>query len=140
MLRPRLRYHERYGHSVEVWVYKPSKTTIKRWLCSGNEKNKLKQQSGVNIQNTEDDLNILLRILLHKNFITIAQLISLRDYALYAWTQLDTLSICTPEERRTLQQSYCSTGRATLNTHLPSGLAFCHLYRYLVPNTSVDLY
>jgi len=44
-------------------VYKPSKTTIKRWRCSGTEKNKLKQQSTVNIQNTEDDLKILLRIL-----------------------------------------------------------------------------
>jgi hypothetical protein len=44
-------------------VYKPSRQIIKRWHCSGNEKNKLKQQSTVNNQNTEDELKILLRIL-----------------------------------------------------------------------------
>jgi len=37
-------------------VYKPSKATIIRWHCSGNEKNKLKQQSAVKNQNIEDDL------------------------------------------------------------------------------------
>jgi len=51
------------SHSVKERVYKPSKTTIKRWHCSGNETNKLKQQSTVNNQNTEDDLKILLGIL-----------------------------------------------------------------------------
>jgi len=49
--------------SVEVRVYKPLKKTNKKWHCSGNEKIKLKQQSTVNIQNTEDDPKILLRIL-----------------------------------------------------------------------------
>ena len=63
MTWPRSRYHELCRHSVEVWVYKPSKTTIKRWHCRGNEKNKLKQQSALNIQITEDNLKILLRIL-----------------------------------------------------------------------------
>ena len=37
--------------------------TIKRWHCSGNEKNKPKQQSTVNKQNSKDDLKILLKIL-----------------------------------------------------------------------------
>ena len=63
MTRPRWRYHELGSQSVQVWVYRPSKTTIKRWHCSSNEKNKLKQRSTVNIQNTEDDLKILLTIL-----------------------------------------------------------------------------
>jgi hypothetical protein len=58
-----LRNCYQWSHSAEVWAYKPSKATIKRWHCSGNEKNKLKQQSTVNNQNTEDDLKILLRIL-----------------------------------------------------------------------------
>jgi hypothetical protein len=57
-----------WSYSVEVWAYKPLKTVIKRWHCSGNEKNKLKQQSTVNNQNTEDDLKILLRILSIKHF------------------------------------------------------------------------
>jgi len=35
----------------------------KEMALSGNEENKLKQQSTVNNQNTEDDLNILLSIL-----------------------------------------------------------------------------
>jgi hypothetical protein len=48
---------------MEVWAYKPSKTTIKRWHRSGHEKKKLKQQSTVNNQNTEDNLKIFLRIL-----------------------------------------------------------------------------
>ena len=63
MTWPRWRYHELCSHSAEVWAYKPSKATIKRWHCSGNEKNELDQQSTVNIQNTEDDVKILLRIL-----------------------------------------------------------------------------
>jgi len=41
---------------------------IKRWHCSGNEKDKLKQQSAVNIQNTEDDLKILLKSLSINHF------------------------------------------------------------------------
>ena len=50
------------SHSIEEWVYKPSKATIKRWHCSGNEMKKLMKQFTVNIQNTEDDLKILLTI------------------------------------------------------------------------------
>jgi hypothetical protein len=59
----RIRICYQWSHSFEVWVYKPSKKTIKRWHCSGNEKNKLKPQSTVNNQNTEDDFKILLRII-----------------------------------------------------------------------------
>ena len=36
---------------------------IKRWHCSSNENNNLKQQFTVNNQNTKDDLKILWRIL-----------------------------------------------------------------------------
>ena len=120
-------------------MYKPSKATIKRWHCSSNEKNKLKQQSAVNIQNTEDDLKILLRILSINTF-TITSLIHLRDYTSYAWTQVDTISVRTPEERQTFRRSYCSTGRARFNPHLPCGVAFCHQYQYRLPSTSIHIY
>jgi len=61
---PQWGYEELYCHSVEVWVYKPSKSTINRSHCPSTEMNKLKQQSAVDNQNTKDDLKILLRILL----------------------------------------------------------------------------
>jgi len=51
------------SHIIEVWEYNPLKMSIKRWHCSGNEKNKLKQQSTFKSQNTEDDFEILLKIL-----------------------------------------------------------------------------
>jgi len=53
-------------------VYRLSLTTIKRSHCSSNKKNKLKLQSAVNNQNTEDDLKILLWIPLLK---TVSQLL-----------------------------------------------------------------
>jgi hypothetical protein len=31
-------YCYQYSHSVEAWAYKPSKTTIKRWHLSEDEK------------------------------------------------------------------------------------------------------
>jgi len=61
---PWYRCHEQCKHSFKDWVYKPSKMTIKRWHCSGNGKNKLKQQSAVDNQNTQDYLKIFLRGLL----------------------------------------------------------------------------
>jgi len=79
MMRRRKRYHELSSHRVKVGVYKPSKMTIKRWHCSGNEKNKLEQQSTVNIQNTEEDLKILLRILSIK---TLSNLLLLSTYVI----------------------------------------------------------
>jgi len=102
--------------------------------------NKLKQQSTVNIQNTKDDLRIFLRILSKITTFTITSLIHLRDNALYAWTQVDTISIHTPEEHRTLRRFYCSTALASFNPHLPCGLAFCHQYRYWLPRTSIRIY
>jgi hypothetical protein len=62
-------------------VYKLSKTTIKRQHDSDNEKNMQKQQSTVNNQNTEDNLNIVLRIL-SVIYITITFLIHNCDIAL----------------------------------------------------------
>jgi len=114
--------------------------TIKRWHCSSNEKIKLKQQSIVNIQNTGDDLKILLRILFYKNCIIIPQLIHTRDYSFYAWTRVDTVAICTPDACRTLRQSYCSTRRVVFNPYLSSYLVFRHLYCYRLPSTSVHCY
>jgi len=67
-------------------------------------------------------------------------LIHLRDTALYAWTQVDTSSVRTPEEHQTFQQLTCSTGRATSNPHIPSGVHFCHLNQYRLPCASIYIY
>jgi hypothetical protein len=82
-------------HSIEVRVYKPLKTTIMRWHCSGNEKNKFKQQSTVHNQNTDDVLKLPLRILSMTTNIT--TLIHLHDQAADVWAILDTVRIRTPE-------------------------------------------
>jgi len=121
-------------------VYKPSKTTTKRSHCSDNELNKLKQQSTVNSQNTADDLKILLRILSIINIFIISSIIHLCDYALYAWTLVDTISIRTPQARRTFRRTHCSSGWASFDRHISSGLACCHLYRYRLPWTSIHIY
>jgi len=93
------------SHSVEVWVYRPSKTTMKRWYCSGNEKKNLRQQATLNIQNTEDDLTMLLRILSIILFIISSTiLIHPRDYAVYAWTQVDTIRVRTETSCREFRQ------------------------------------
>jgi len=121
----RLRYHELCSHSVEVSVYKPLKTTIKRWHCSGNEKNKLKQQSTVNIQNTEDNLKILLRILSQNKLpITSTSIIHLCDYTLYAWTQIDPIRVRTANGSGTFRRSSLQFGKAPFNPHLPGGYTF----------------
>jgi len=67
----------------------------------------------------------------------ITSLIHLRDYALYAWAQGDTIPVCTPEECRTFGQLYCSTGRASFNPDIAHGVAFCHQHWYQLPSTSI---
>ena len=77
---------------------------------------------------------------IHKTTFTITSLIHLRDYALYTRTQVDTISVHTPEASRTLRQSYRSTGRASFNPHLPIGVGFGHFYRYRLPHSSIPIY
>jgi hypothetical protein len=110
--------------------------TIKRWHCSCNEKNKLKQQSTVNNQNTKDDLKILLRILSITTNIT--TLIHLGDQAVYVWMTLDTIRIRSPEDCRVIQQFAYSVGRSTFNPHLPSGFSFLSTREYQLPGAEVS--
>jgi len=92
---------------------------------------KLKQQSTFNIQNTEDDLKILLRILSIKTFpITSTALIHCRDYALYAWSQIYTIQVRTATSSQTLWQPSLQFGRASFNPHLPSGFTFLRTQEY----------
>jgi len=119
-------------------VFKPSKTAINRWHCSGNEKNKFKLQCTVSIQNTEADLQILLRIL--STCTNIPSLIHLHDQDLYAWTQDNTITICTSEKCQNLPPFYFSIGRATFNPHLNCGILFHTLNRYWLPTPFVLSY
>ena len=137
--RARWCYHERCNHSNWVWQHNI-------WDVGYKETALLRQweehaQAAIHSQHrsTEDDRKILLRILSIKNFI-ISSLIHLRDYALFAWTQVDTISVCTTEASQTFQRTYCSSGRASFNPHILSGLAFHHLYWYQLPCTLILMY
>ena len=72
-------------------------------------------------QSTEDDLKILFRII---SIITITSLIHIRDYPLYAWTQIHTIRVHNATSCRDFRQSSLQFGRAPLNPHLPSGFTF----------------
>jgi len=94
-----------YSHTVKVQVYKPWKRTITRphWSC--NQMTKLKQQSTDDNQNTKDDLQITLRILLFQPVFIISSLLHTRDQSQYVQQQIDTIWLHTAEEGRVLQRS-----------------------------------
>jgi hypothetical protein len=97
------------------------------------------QQSPVNSQNTEDDLNILLKILSIPNSI-ITSLINLCEWPLYAWTSLYTCRIRTATESRLVRQSSCSIGRGAFNPHLESGFSFLRVREHRVPGAQISEY
>jgi len=114
--------------------------TIQRSHCSGNEKNKLKQQCAVNMQNTKENLKILFRILLLKTLLKITSLLHTHDLSLYAWEQIDTVRISTSEDSRILQRSVPLFRSTPLNPYL----RHCHpvhaFGRYRVPDASILVY
>jgi len=57
-------------------------------------------------------------------------LIHLRDHALYAWTQVHTIRICTSTSCRDFRQSSSQSGRAPLNPYRPGGFLFLRTGRY----------
>jgi hypothetical protein len=110
--------------------------TIKSWHCFGDGRKKLKQQSTVNNQSTEDDLKILLRILSITTNIT--SLIHLRDQAVYVWTTLDTIRIRSAMSCRVIRKFTYSVGRSTFNPHLPNCFSFLSTREYRVPGVEVS--
>jgi hypothetical protein len=111
---------------------------MKRWHCSGNEKNKLKQESTVNNQNTEDDLKILLTILSIFTKTIITSLMHLRDQAVYVWTTLDSIRIRSAESCRVIRKFAYSIGRSTFNPHLPNGFSLLSTREYRLPGVDVS--
>jgi len=93
----------------------------------------------VNIQNTEEDLKILLRILSITIFkISSQDLLSTRDYALYAWTQIHKVRVRTASNCRVIRQSSVQFGRATFNPHLSSGVTILRTREYRLPGAEVS--
>jgi len=88
-------------------------------------------------QSTEDDLKILLRIL---SIITITSLIHIRDYPLYAWTQVHTIRVHTATSCRDFWQSALQFGRAPFNPHLPSGFKFLRTRWHRLPGAEISGY
>jgi len=97
---------------------------------------KLKQQSTVNKQNTEDDLKILLRNYLLQT-ITNTSFIHLCDQATYVWETFDTIRIRSPTSCRVIRRSTLSVGRSTFNPHLPSGFSFLSTRGYRLPGVEI---
>jgi hypothetical protein len=120
-------------------VCKPSKTTIKRWHCFGDEKESKKQQSKVNNQNTKDDLKIFLRILSTLP-LNISSLIHLCDQGFYVWTTVDTIPLCSATNSCVIRRSSYSIGRSTLNPHLRSGFSFLSSREYQLPGIEISEY
>jgi len=114
---------------------RPRMLAIKRHRCCDDERSEATTAILSQQRSTEDDLKILLRIL-STNF-TIASLIHLRDYALYACTPVDIVPICTATSCRTLLQPSLQFGRAPFNSHLPSGFLFLQTQEYRLPGAKV---
>jgi hypothetical protein len=98
---------------------------------------KLKQQSTVNIQNTEDDLKILLRIL-SKLLYIISSLIHLRDQAVYVWTTLDTIQILSATDSGVFRRFADAIGRSASNSHLPCSFSFLSTWQYWLRGVEVS--
>ena len=93
----------------------------------------------VNIQNTEEDLKILLRILSDTLFTISSQdLLSTRDYALYAWTQIHTIRVRTATSCRVVRQPSLQFGRAVFTPHLSSGVSILRTGEYRLPGVEVS--
>jgi len=127
-----LRYHlhEHCSDSVKAWVIKPSKTTTKRWHCSGNEKKKLKQQPTVNNQNTEDDLKLLWSI---QSITNITTLLSTRDWATYARTSTESTRVRTATHCSVFRQPSFRISSAAFDRHLLCGASLLGNHEYLLP-------
>jgi len=93
-----------------------------------------------NIQNTEEDLKILLRILSILNLFNISSqdLLHTRDYAFYAWTQIHTIRIRDHSSCRIIRQPSIQFGRAAFNPHLSSGVTILRTREYRLPGVEVS--
>jgi len=91
-------------------------------------------------RSTEDDLKILFRILFYLTLFKITSLLCNHDFVLYAWTQIDTIWICTAEERWILWRLYVHFRWGKFNPYLPSGSSLLTLLRNLLPWTLILIY
>jgi len=96
-------------------------------ICSQHSKHRRRSQN-------------IIKIFIYKSLSKITSHIHSQDFGLYAWIQVDTISVRTPEERPIFQWSYCSTRQASFNPHLLSGAAVCHKYWYQLPSTLIHIY
>jgi len=90
-------------------------------------------------QNTEEDLKILLRILsITLLNISSYELLSTRDYAFYAWTQIHTIRVRNHSSCRVIRQSSLQFGRAAFNPHLSSGVTILRTREYRLSGAEVS--
>jgi len=92
----------------------------------------------LNVQNTEEDLKILLRILCITLFkISSQDLLSTRDYSLYAWTQIHPIRVRTASSCQVVRQPSLQFRRGTFNPHLSSGVTFLRTREYGLPGAEI---
>jgi len=89
----------------------------------------------VNNQNTEDNLTILLRIL---SIRIISSLLSTRDCATYAWTNIESTRVPTATSCWIFWQTTFRISRAVFNPHLPCGILFLRTREYWVPGVEMS--
>jgi hypothetical protein len=98
--------------------------------------NKLKHQSTVNNQNTEDDLKLLLRILYMTT--NISTLIHLCDQATYVWLTLLKVRIHSGTNCCTIRRVTLLPGRSVFNPHIPHGFSFLRTREYRSPGLEIS--
>jgi len=110
---------------------------IKRQHCCEGIKGTSSEKHST--QNTEDNLKIWLRILpiIQITLSKVASIIHLRDHALYAWSQVNTLRLRTATSCREFRQSSLQFIRASFNPHLLSGSSFLWTRRYWLPGAEI---
>jgi len=118
---------------------RPRMLAIKRHHCCGNERKQATTAILSQHRSTEDNLKILLRILSIIYFM-ITSLNHIHDYAFYAWTQVDTIRVCTSIDSQTFRQSSLQFGWAPFNPHLPSGFTFLRPREYRQSGIEISQY
>jgi len=83
------------------------------------------------------DLKYPRNILSIKQTFTITSLIHLCNRALYAWTRIDTVWVCTARSSRTIWQPSLQFGRSPFNPHLPSAFTLLRTREYLLPGSDI---
>jgi len=104
--------------------------------CEGIEGTSSEKHS---TQSTEDNLKTWLRILpiIQITLSKVSSVIHLRDHALYAWSQVNTVRLRTATSCREFRQSSLQCGRASFNPHLLSGFLLLWNRRYWLTGAEI---